>query len=101
MKLSTLVWGLAWLVAGLAVAFGWVPGADGWAQGPRYGIAALLLVLGVVLIVGANAAWTLRRTAREDGAGGGCPVGATCACGHFNLKPRRACKACGAATSFP
>ena len=86
-------------VAG-GVLSGLVPGSSGWAAGPRIGVGTLLLTLGLVFLVGAFAGAIRARTARVEGAGGGCPVGATCACGHFNFKPRKACRQCGAATTY-
>lgn len=93
---KALAWGLLFLLAGTVVAAGWVGRA--WSTGPRLGAASLLLVLGAVLVIGSNAAWILRRT-QADGPGG-CPVGKSCACGHFNFKPRRTCRQCGAATDL-
>lgn len=95
----TLAWAVLFLVAGVATAVGWFPGADAAETGPRIGMAAGLLTLGGILVAGSFAGALQERTARLD-AGGGCPVGARCACGHFNLKPRVTCRQCGAATSF-
>lgn len=96
----TVAWALAFLAAGLAVALGWFPGADAAAPGPRIGLAVALLTLGAVLAVGAFAGALRARTERLEGGKSGCPVGATCACGHFNFKPRATCRQCGAATSY-
>jgi len=93
--LRTAVWGLAFVIAGVVVALGFLPGASDWSPGPRAGVAALLLALGATVLGVGLAARLLRRD--ETGA---CPVGATCACGHFNLKPRRTCGACGQPTAF-
>lgn len=71
------------------------------AAGPRIGVATTLLVLGLFILLASNAAWILRKTTRPEDYQGGCPVGARCACGHFNLKPRKACRQCGAATLYP
>lgn len=94
-----LGWGLAFAAAGLLVLAGWLPGSASWATGPRLGMGTLLAVLGAVLAAGAFAGAIRARTERLDSKGG-CPVGATCACGHFNFKPRRTCRQCGAATAF-
>jgi hypothetical protein len=91
-------WGLVYLAAGIAIAIGWIGG--NWGIGPRAGAASLLIVLALVLLVGSFAAAIRARTDRLDGKGV-CPVGATCSCGHFNFKPRRACRQCGAATVYP
>lgn len=93
-------WGLAFIVAGLAVAFGWLPGASQWAGGPRAGLATGFLMLGITVLLAGNAAWILRRTTKAEDYRGGCPVGATCKCGHFNFKPRKVCRECGASTAF-
>jgi hypothetical protein len=92
-------WGLAFAAAGAVVLGGWLPGAAAWAPGPRIGMGTLLAVFGLVLLVGAFAGAIRSRTERHDSKGG-CPVGATCACGHFNFKPRRTCRQCGAATAY-
>lgn len=98
-RLRTTLWGLGLAAAGAVVALGLLPGASTWSPGPRAGVATLLIVLGTLLLGSLALPWVTRRTARPENAGG-CPVGATCACGHFNLKPRRACRACGQPTSF-
>ena len=82
------------------MAFGLVPGASGWATAPRVGVATALISLGVLLLAMPAVVWILRRTARPGDYAGACPVGATCPCGHFNFKPRRTCRSCGAATAF-
>lgn len=94
-----LGWGLAFAAAGLVVLGGWLPGASSWSLGPRVGGGTLLVVLGLVFVAGAFAGAIRARTERLDGKGG-CPVGATCACGHFNFKPRRSCRECGLATTY-
>ena len=99
MNRRAVLWGLAFAAAGVLVLAGWVPGSSGWATGPRIGMGTLLATLGAVLIGGAFAGAIRARTERLDGKGG-CPVGATCACGHFNFKPRRTCRQCGAATQY-
>lgn len=91
---------MAFLAGGTLVATGALPGSDAWAMGPRVGIATLLLVLGTTILAAGNARWFLRRTTKAEDYEGGCPVGATCSCGHFNFKPRRACKQCGAAMRY-
>jgi hypothetical protein len=94
-------WGAALGATGLVVAFGMVPGSNAWAAGPRYGISALLLTTAAFLFCIPTFGWIGRRTARVEGNGGAnCPVGATCACGHFNFKPRATCRACGQPTAF-
>jgi hypothetical protein len=95
----TLGWAAAFLLAGLAVALGWFPGADHAAMGPRVGLAAALLTFAVVLGVGSFAA-LLRMRAQGSTGTGVCPVGAKCACGQFNFKPRTTCRQCGAATLY-
>jgi hypothetical protein len=95
----TIGWGLAFLVAGIVVLGAWVPGSDGWSLGPRLGMGTLLLVMGFVLISGSFAGAIRRRTEAADSKGS-CPVGATCSCGHFNFKPRKSCRQCGAATLY-
>lgn len=100
MNLRALTWGLAFLLAGIAVGAAWLPGLDSWGFGPRIGAATLLVVFGLILAVGANVRSILRRTTRAEDYRGGCPVGATCKCGHFNFKPRKTCRQCGAGTSF-
>ncbi|HUR64256.1 MAG TPA: hypothetical protein VM241_07220 [Candidatus Thermoplasmatota archaeon] len=75
--------------------------AAGMAPGPRVGMGTFLLMLGLLLLAINAMPWVLRKTTKAEDYAGGCPVGARCACGHFNLKPRRACRACGAATAYP
>jgi hypothetical protein len=96
----SLLWGVAFLAAGAIVAGGWMPGSAEWSQGPRIGIATLLLVWGFLIMGFALSPWILRKTTRKEDYEGACPVGATCACGHFNFKPRKDCRQCGAATGF-
>ncbi|MHB8634574.1 MAG: hypothetical protein ACYDBQ_11530 [Thermoplasmatota archaeon] len=93
-----VAWGLGFVAAGLVVAFGLLPGSHGWAPGPKAGIASVLVIVGVVTASLAMAGWIVRRT--EAAGGGGCPVGASCGCGHFNFKPRRSCRACGLALTW-
>jgi hypothetical protein len=92
-------WGLAFLASGVVVLGAWLPGSETWALGPRLGMGTLLAVLGLVFIAGSFAGAIRSRTEAKD-TKGGCPVGATCTCGHFNFKPRKACRQCGAATLF-
>lgn len=99
MNRRAIGWGLAFLAAGIVVLAAWLPGSDAWALGPRMGMGTLLVVLGLVFVVGAFAGAIRSRTEAVDGKGG-CPVGATCSCGHFNFKPRKACRQCGAATLY-
>ncbi len=99
MNRRTLGWSLAFTAAGILAAFGWFPGAADVAQGPRVGLAVLLLTLGIVLAAGSFAGALRARTERLDSKGG-CPVGAKCPCGHFNFKPRATCRQCGAATLY-
>jgi len=96
----SIAWGALFATAGAVVAGGWMPGSSSWATGPRIGIATLLIVLGLTVVGFAAAPWVLRKTTRPADYQGGCPVGATCACGHFNFKPRKSCKQCGMATAF-
>lgn len=95
----TIAWAVGFHVAAAIVAFGWFPGASEAAAGPRIGLCVALATMGAILFVGAFTAELQARTARLDGKGV-CPVGAKCACGHFNFKPRGTCRQCGAATSF-
>ena len=99
MNRRAIGWGLAFVVSGVVVLGAWLPGSAGWALGPRIGMGTLLVVLGLVFVAGAFAGAIRSRTEAVDGKGG-CPVGATCPCGHFNFKPRKACRQCGAATSY-
>jgi hypothetical protein len=102
LRLATFLWGLAFLAAGAVLAFGWWPGSAQWDLGPRFGMAAVLGMLGLALLSGPLWRRIARRTAAIEGPGGGnCPVGATCSCGHFNFKPKRTCRACGRETKFP
>jgi hypothetical protein len=89
------------LAAAALLLGGSFPGAAGMATGPRVGMGTFLATLGLLLLALAAAPAVLRKTTRPEDYAGGCPVGARCACGHFNLKPRRACRACGAATVYP
>ncbi len=95
----TIAWAVGFHLAAAIVALGWFPGADEAAAGPRIGLCAALATMGAILFVGAFTAELQARTARLDGKGH-CPVGAKCACGHFNFKPRARCRQCGAATSY-
>lgn len=96
----TLLWATLFVAGGILVLGAWVPGASGWSLGPRLGLGTFLLVTGFVFLAGSFAGAIRRRTDRVDGKGG-CPVGATCSCGHFNFKPRKACRQCGQATVYP
>ena len=98
MNRRAIAWGAAFLLAGFAVLARWLPGAAGWATGPRLGLGTFLLVTGLVLLAGSFAGAIRART--EASGKGGCPVGATCACGHFNFKPRATCRECGTATVY-
>src|SRR5689334_10256504 len=99
-RLATVLWGLAFAAAGTLVAAGWAPGAATASLGPRLGIAMVLLLLGFALLLGpVIAAMVRRRSAGQTG--GVCPVGASCSCGHFNFKPRAACRQCGKPTEYP
>ena len=99
MNRRAIGWALAFVLAGVVVLGAWLPGSADWSAGPRLGMGTFLLVTGLVVLVGSFAGGIRRRTEAVD-AKGGCPVGATCACGHFNFKPRRACRQCGAATLY-
>lgn len=100
MRISTLLWGAAFALAGILVLVGVVPGSSAWASGPRTGIAMVLILLGFLLLAGPWVAYAVRRASSKEGPGG-CPVGATCACGHFNFKPRKTCRQCDAPTVYP
>ena len=95
----TIAWAVGFQLAAVIVALGLYPGSDGAAQGPRIGLTVALATLGTILLVGAFTAELQARTARLDGKGG-CPVGAKCACGHFNFKPRATCRQCGVPTTY-
>lgn len=99
MNRKTLVWGLAFAALGTVLLAGWMPGSSSWAVGPRLGLGSFLVVAGLVFLTGSFAGAIRDRTARVDGTGG-CPVGATCTCGHFNFKPRVRCRQCGATTRY-
>jgi len=99
-KVATLLWGAAFATAGTLVALGSVPGSAAWQTGPRLGIAMVLILLGFFLLAGPWVTYAVRRASSKD-TPGGCPVGATCECGHFNFKPRQHCRQCGAATLYP
>ncbi len=99
-NVKALAWGVAFAILGILVAIGNLPGLGNWGSGPRIGAATALIVFGLTILLVANALWFLRRTTKPEDYRGGCPVGATCGCGHFNFKPRRTCKQCGLATSF-
>jgi hypothetical protein len=91
----------AFLAAGALLLSGRIPGAAGMAEGPRVGMGAFLLMVGFLLLAIAAMPMILRATTRPEDYEGGCPVGARCSCGHFNLKPRRMCRECGAAMAYP
>lgn len=95
----TLGWALAFAVAALVLALGWFPGAATAAPGPRIGVTALLAMMALVLLIGSFAGALQARSERLDSKGV-CPVGAKCACGHFNFKPRATCRQCGIATHY-
>lgn len=99
MNSRTLAWALAFAVGALLLALGWFPGAATAADGPRLGLMAGLAMLALILLVGSFAGTIQSRSERLDSKGG-CPVGAKCACGHFNFKPRTTCRQCGAATQY-
>jgi hypothetical protein len=88
------------LASGALLLAGGFPGAAGMALGPRVGMGMFLLMLGLLVLTVAAMPWVLRKTTHPEDYVGGCPVGARCACGHFNLKPRRACRECGAPTAY-
>ncbi len=84
----SLFWGLAFLAG--AVTIGLLARSP-----PQIGMAVFLGMLGITLILAANAEWFLRKTTRPEDYEGSCPVGESCrACGAFNYKPRRACRSC-------
>lgn len=99
MNRRTLAWAIAFALGALLLAFGWFPGAATAAPGPRLGLTAGLATLSLVLFVGSFAGAMQARTQQLDSKGN-CPVGATCACGHFNFKPRTKCRQCGAVTRY-
>jgi hypothetical protein len=95
-----LAWALLFVVLGVLLVGAWLPGSSGWGVGPRVGAATALFVLGGLLLLFPAVHWILRKTTRPEDYDGGCPVGKTCACGHFNFKPRSECRQCGAATGL-
>ncbi|HEX2065523.1 MAG TPA: hypothetical protein VHI93_01800 [Candidatus Thermoplasmatota archaeon] len=97
MKWGRLAVSALCLAAGALLLAGRFPGA-GAALGPRIGMGTFLLMLGALVLAVAAMPWVLRKTTRAEDYEGGCPVGTRCACGHFNLKPRRACRECGTLT---
>ena len=99
-RIGTLLWGSAFAILGVVVVAGAFPGSSNWAVGPRIGIAMVLLVLGFLMLAGPWVAYAVNRASAKDGPGG-CPVGTTCTCGHFNFKPRKTCRQCGVATVYP
>jgi hypothetical protein len=58
-------------------------------------------MLGLLVLSLGAAPWVLRKTTNAADYAGGCPVGARCSCGHFNLKPRRMCRECGTVMVYP
>ncbi len=100
MNLRALLWGIALVGIGALLTSGSFRGTEGLEDGPRIGMGVALAVLGLTIFAIGNAAWFLRKTAKAGDYDASCPVGATCACGHFNFKPRRRCRQCGAATSY-
>ncbi|MGB0653666.1 MAG: hypothetical protein ACPGQL_10755 [Thermoplasmatota archaeon] len=92
-----LFWGFLFILLGVLFATGLVPAADGWGTGPRVGLSAGLIMLGLTLALAANAEWFLRKTTRPEDYKGTCPVGSSCGqCGAFNYKPRTTCRSCSA-----
>jgi hypothetical protein len=98
MRLRSLGWSLAFMAAGVALAAGWVGGR--WSATARLGAGMALATLGFLLAAIPLSVWWLRRTTRASDYEGGCPVGANCGCGHFNFRPRPACRQCGAPTVY-
>lgn len=91
-------WGLSFL--GLAVVIAAVPGSLAVSAGPRIALVTALALFGLILLATALVGpWMLRRSAKESGTGT-CPVGARCACGAWNWKPRAACGSCNAPTAW-
>ena len=97
-RLRTLGWAVAFLAAGAALAAGWV--GSRWSATARLGAGMALATFGFLLAAIPLSVWWLRRSTTAADYEGGCPVGATCACGHFNFKPRASCRQCGAATVY-
>ncbi|HUR62251.1 MAG TPA: hypothetical protein VM286_07825 [Candidatus Thermoplasmatota archaeon] len=100
MKWGRILVAAAALAAGALLLADRLPGGA-TAAGPRIGMGVFLVTLGLLVLSLGAAPWVLRKTTQAEDYMGGCPVGARCACGHFNLKPRRACRECGAATVYP
>ncbi len=85
-----LVWGALFIGAGALLASDVLPGT---ATGPRIGMTAMLLMLGITVLGIAIAPWV----AKPD-SNGTCPVGWSCGdCGTFNMKRRKNCRSCKAA----
>ncbi len=91
-----LLLGTLLFAGGLALAFGWTPGANGMATGPRIGVGLLLAMIGALMLSLRWVRWAIERRAVPDDYQGRCPVGESCSdCGAFNLKPRISCRSCG------
>lgn len=96
MRLSSLVWGLLAITAGVLLLLDVLPGASAFAPGPKLGIGMVLLTWGTLLIATPLTAWYLRRTTRPEDYEGTCPVGRVCPrCDAFNFNPRTECRVCG------
>lgn len=100
MNLRAFLWGIGMAAVGALLAAGSFRGSEVLEEGPRIGMGVALAVLGLTILAIGNVGWFLRKTAKAGDYDGGCPVGATCACGHFNFKPRKRCRQCGAATLY-
>ncbi len=91
-------WGASFLFLALVIAM--VPGSLPAGEGPRIAMVTALILLGLILLVSALIGpWMLRRTAKASGTAV-CPVGARCACGAWNWRPRRLCSSCGSLTAW-
>lgn len=100
-RVRSILWGTALMLAGVLLLAAWMPGSQGMATGPRIGMGMLALTLGGLTIGIPAVNLLLRMRARPGDYEGRCPVGESCpGCGAFNLKPRQACRACGAGVNL-
>ncbi len=92
-RLSTIAWSCLFILAGVAVIAGWLPGNPG---GLRSAIGGVLMTLGALGLVIPLVTWSVLRTTRPEDYEGSCPVGRVCPeCEAFTFYPRADCKNCG------
>ena len=83
-------WGAAFAAGGTAVLLTGAP------DGPRIGIAMVLITLAALVVGLPLSTWILRKTTRPEDYEGSCPVGRLCpSCEAFNYNPRKVCRVCG------